>query len=81
MRGLAALGPGDGAERNLKLTADQAKKLAEAYVILTGNPRLKVGAVKEKDGNTIGVDIVTVDNALVVHRDIDRQTGRVTRPD
>jgi hypothetical protein len=80
MRGLAALGPGDG-ERNLKLSADQAKKLAEAYVILTGNPRLKVGAVKEKDANTIGVDIVTVDNALVVHRDIDRQTGRVMRPD
>jgi hypothetical protein len=80
MRSLAALSP-DGERPDLKLTTDQVKKLADAHLILTGNPRLKVGAVKEKDADTITVDIVTVDNALVVQREIDRHTGRPSRPD
>lgn len=49
-------GPGMGGNehagektRDLALTTDQAKKLAEARLILRGNPHLKVGAVKEKD--------------------------------
>jgi hypothetical protein len=75
--GLATLAP-EGA-RDLNLTTDQVKKLADAALILTGNPRLKVGPVKEKDANTITVDIVTTDNALVMHREIDRDTGRVRR--
>lgn len=80
MGSLAGLGAG-GEDRDLKLSTDQVKKLADASLILTGNPRLKVGNVKEKDADTISVDIVTVDNALVVHRDVDRHTGRVSRPD
>jgi len=75
--GLAALAP-PGA-RDLNLTTDQVKKLADAALILTGNPRLKVGTVKEKDADTITVDIVTTDNALVLRRDIDRDSGRVRR--
>ena len=69
------VGPGPG--HDLNLTADQAKRLTDAAVILLGNPRLKAGAAKEKDANTITVDIVTVDNALVLRRDVDRHTGRV----
>ena len=75
--GLVLVGGGHG--RDLNLTADQVKKLADAALILTGNPRLKVGAVKEADGNTVSVDIVTLDNALVLHREVDRHTGHVHR--
>ena len=63
--------------RDLKLTADQAKKLAEARLIVLGNPHLKVGAVKEKDADTIAVDVVASDNSLVVQREIDRHSGRI----
>jgi hypothetical protein len=67
-------------ERNLALTVDQARKLAEARLILHGNPHLKVGAVKEKDADTITVDIVASDNSLVREEQIDRKTGRPERP-
>lgn len=65
--------------RDLALTTDQARKLAEARLIMMGNKNLKVGAVKEKDANTISVDIVASDNSLVVQRLIDRHTGRPIR--
>ncbi len=66
-------------DRDLKLSADQAKKLTEARLIMMGNPHLKVGAVKEKDADTITVDIVASDNSLVTTREIDRHTGRPKR--
>lgn len=66
--------------RDLALTADQAKKLTEARLIMSGNKNLKIGAVKEKDADTITVDIVAAsDNSLVVQRLIDRHTGRPHR--
>jgi hypothetical protein len=65
--------------RDLALNTDQAKKLAEARLIMRGNPRLKVGAVKEKDADTISVDIVASDNSLVAQQLIDRHTGRPQR--
>ena len=66
--------------KDLSLTTDQAKKLAEARLIMRGNPHLKVGAVKEKDADTISVDIVASDNSLVSQTLIDRHTGRPQRP-
>ena len=36
---------------------------------MMGNPHLKVGAVKEKDADTISVDIVAADNSLVTQID------------
>jgi hypothetical protein len=75
--GAMALGGGHG--RDLNLSVDQVKKLADAALIMAGNPRLKVGAVKEKDADTVSVDIVTLDNALVFHREVDRHTGHVHR--
>ena len=69
-------GPG----RDLKLTADQAKKLTDAALVMAGNPHLKVGTVKEKDADTLTVDIVTQDNALVLRREVNRHTGRFNRP-
>lgn len=72
-------GPAQTARRDLNLSVDQAKKLAEARLILMGNPHLKVGAVKEKDADTISIDIVAADNSLVVQREIDRHSGRPKR--
>lgn len=66
-------------KRDLALTVEQAKKLAEARLIMMGNPNLKVGAVKEKDADTISVDIVAGDNSLVSQHTIDRHTGRRQR--
>ncbi len=66
--------------RDLKLTPDQGKKLAEAALVMVGNARLKVGAVKEKDADTLTVDIVTQDNALVIRREMNRHTGRAHKP-
>ena len=71
-------GPEHGG-KDLALTVDQAKKLAEARLILMGNPHLKVGAVKEKDADTITIDIVAADNSLVATREIDRHNGRPKR--
>jgi hypothetical protein len=42
-----------------------------------GNPRLKVGDVKEKDTGSITVDIVTKDNSLVQRFVVDRRKGWV----
>ena len=70
---------GVGPDRDLNLSADQVKKLAEARLIIAGNPRLKVGSVKEKDKDTYTVDIVTADNSLVTQREVDKHSGRVER--
>ena len=72
-------GRGIQADKDLKLSVDQVRKLAEARLILQGNPNLKVGPVKEKDPDTITVDIVASDNSLVTQREIDRHTGRPKR--
>jgi hypothetical protein len=58
-----------------KLTAEDVKTRFEQWLAWHGNSRLKVGGVKEKDANTIEVDIVTVDNSLVQRFAVDRRTG------
>ncbi len=77
--GTFALVGNAGRGRDLNLTTDQTRKLADAAVVMLGNPRLKVGAVKEKDADTMTVDIVTQDNALVVKQEVDRHNGRMKR--
>ncbi len=79
MFSLAKLAPESDSGRDLNLSVDQVKKLTEAALIITNNPRLKMGAVKEKDADTVTVDIVTTDNALVMRRDVDRHTGRANK--
>lgn len=71
-----AMGPKN---RELGLTVEQARTLAESRLILSGNDRLKVGSVEAVDDNTIVVEIVTVDDSLVVRRNIDRNSGRMQR--
>jgi hypothetical protein len=70
---------GPDQKRDLALTVAQAKTLAEARLIRMGNPNLKVGAVKEKDSDTISIDIMAADNSLVSQHLIDRHTGRRLR--
>lgn len=67
--------PGRMADRDLNLTADQAKTLVEARLIMRGNDRLKAGKVTEKDQQTYLVDIVTVDDSLVRQVEVDRDNG------
>lgn len=69
-------GPGAyGQQGNLNLSTDDVKKRFEGWLTWQGNPRLKVGEVKEKDAGTIEADIVTKDNSLVQRFAVDRHTG------
>jgi hypothetical protein len=63
------------ANQTLNLTTDDVKSRMERWLTWRGNPRLKVGEVKEKDADTITADIVTKDNSLVQRFIIDRHTG------
>jgi hypothetical protein len=71
-----AMGPNN---RDLELTVEQARTLAESRLILSGNDRLKVGSVEAVDDDTIVVEIVTLEDSLVVRREIDRSSGRTRR--
>lgn len=74
---MGGYGPGYyGRQANLNLSTDQVKTYLERMIAVQGNPRLKVGDVKEKDADTITADIVTKDkDALVQRFAIDRHTG------
>jgi hypothetical protein len=81
MRGYGpGYGPGYGRgdvqnNQALNLTTDDVKTRIEHWLTWRGNPRLKVGEVKEKDADTITADIVTKDNSLVQRFIVDRHTG------
>lgn len=66
---------GPFSDRDLDLSAEEARTLVEARLIMRGNDRLKVGKVSEKDSDTYLVDIVTVDESLVRQIEIDRDSG------
>ncbi len=65
---------------NLNLTTDNVKARVERMLAWRGNPRLKLGDVKEKDADTITADVVTKDNSLVQRFDFNRHNGSV-RPE
>ena len=67
-------------DRDLELTAEEAKTLVSARLIQRGNDRLKVGQVKEGDDGTWLVDVVTVDNSLVRTVTLSSKTGHPVRP-
>jgi len=67
---------------DLNLTVEQVTKRFERRLAMHGNDRVKLGAVAEKDANTITVDIVTADKAGLVERfTVDRQSGAMRRSD
>lgn len=70
---------GRGLGRDLNLSADDVKKLAEAALVMQGNERLKVGKIIAKDPDTYAVDIVTRENSLVVTREVNKHSGRWNR--
>ncbi|MES9942171.1 MAG: hypothetical protein ABW104_05955 [Candidatus Thiodiazotropha sp. 6PLUC2] len=73
MQGKGNFGP--AMDRDLDLTADEAKTLVAARLIMRGNDRLKVGQVTTQDEDTYLVDIVTVDDSLVRQVEVDRDNG------
>ena len=59
----------------VNLSVADVKSYMERWVEATGNPRLKLGKVVEKDTDTITADIVTKDDSLVQVFDVNRHTG------
>jgi hypothetical protein len=47
----------------------------DRWLAWQGNPRLKVGDVKQKDADTIVADIVTKDNSLLQRFVVNRRNG------
>ena len=73
-------GPGMmGGTIDRNLSADDVRANLERWLAWRGNPRLKVGEVKEKDADSITADILTKDNSLVERFIVDRHTGLVRR--
>jgi hypothetical protein len=70
-------GPPWESGRDLNLSVDAVKARVERWVAWQGNPRLKVGEVREKDVDTITADVVTKDNSLVQRFAINRHSGLV----
>jgi len=74
-------GPGYGprgdvaGNQTLNLTTDDVKNRMERWLAWRGNPRLKIGEVKEKDADSITADVVTKDNSLVERFIVDRHSG------
>ena len=61
--------------RDLNLSTDNVKNYFDRWLAWQGNPRLKIGDVKEKDADTIAADIVTKDNSLVQRFVVNRHNG------
>ena len=69
-------GPGNyGGRVTVTLSTDNVKDYFERLIATEGNPRLKVGDVKEKDADTIVAEIVTKDNSLVQRFAVNRHSG------
>ena len=60
---------------SLNITAKDVRRFLEKRLEWMGNKRLKVGAIKKADDDTITADVVTVDDSLVQRFTIDRATG------
>jgi hypothetical protein len=61
--------------RDLNLSPDNVRNYFDRWLAWQGNPRLKVGDVKEKDTDTVLIDIVTKDNSLVQRFVVNRRNG------
>lgn len=56
-------------------SAEQVRDILEGQIAWTGNKRLKVGGVEQKDEETYVAEIVTVDDSLVQRVEVNRNTG------
>ena len=73
--------PGFGATifPSMHLTTDDVRHFLEHHLAMQGNPRLKVGEIKQADDDSIVADIVTAEGSLVDRFRIDRHNGRMQR--
>lgn len=62
-----------GADRDL--SAEQVRDILEGQIAWSGNKRLKVGTVEQKDEDSYVAEIVTVDDSLVQRLEVDRASG------
>ena len=63
------------AGRDLNSSMDSAKSCFERFLTWQGNPRLKVGNVKEKDADTVVIETVAKDDSLVRRFVVNRHDG------
>lgn len=61
------------------LSTDDVRHYFEHRLRQSGNDRLKLGEVVETNDDLITVDIVTVDDSLVDHLEVDRHSGAFQR--
>jgi hypothetical protein len=73
--GGGGVGPGGYQGEQKALETDDVRAMLERHLAWHGNPRLKLGEVKEADDDTILAEIVTVDDSLVQRLKVDRRTG------
>lgn len=67
-----------GQQIDKQLAVDDVRAIVAGRLAMSGNKRLKVGQVTEKDADTIVVEVVTVDNSLVRRMEVNRHTGQHT---
>lgn len=68
--------PGRTLQSDLNLSAKDVAADLERWLAISGNPRLKLGPIAERDSGAIVADIVTTDRNVLVQRfEIDRGTG------
>jgi len=79
--GYGMMGPAYGAWGPVKvnLTVSDVRSNFEQWLEWQGNPRLKLGSVKDDGKNTIVAEIVTKDGSLVDRYRINRDTGAIWR--
>jgi hypothetical protein len=81
--GYGTTGPAHGAwgPVEVKLTVGDVRSDFEHWLEWQGNPRLKLGNVKDDGKNTIVAEVVTKDGSLVDRYRINRNTGAIWRAD
>ena len=72
-------GGGYGIKAERELDVEALTKVLTGRLAWTGNPRLKVGKVVEKDDDTIIAEIITLDGSLVDRLAVHRRTGAMRR--
>jgi hypothetical protein len=79
--GYGMMGPlfGEPSRPGADLSADDVRGTLERWLTWQGNPRLKVGDVKEESADVIVADVVTQDGSLVDRFKVDRHSGLMQR--
>ena len=70
-----------GHGRRIYLSADDIKRIVDGQLAWQGLKRLKVGAVKVVNNDTVAADIVTKEGSLAVRFHVDRHSGRAVIAD